>query len=38
MRDVPVVVPVHQTFYGATEFTVRDPAGYLITVAQFAKQ
>lgn len=36
MKDVPMVSPVHQTFYGATEFTVKDPAGHLITFAQFA--
>lgn len=36
MTGVPMVSPVHQTFYGATEFTVKDPAGHLITFAQFA--
>jgi uncharacterized glyoxalase superfamily protein PhnB len=36
MKGVPMVSPVHQTFYGATEFTVKDPAGHLITFAQFA--
>ncbi len=38
MKGVPMVVPVHTTFYGATEFTVKDPAGHLITFAQFAQQ
>ncbi len=38
MQGVPVALPVHQTFYGATECTVQDPAGHLITFAQFAKQ
>lgn len=37
MRDVPKVAEVHKTFYGATEFTVKDPAGHLITFAQFGK-
>lgn len=36
MKGAPVVVPVHKTFYGATEFTVKDPAGHLITFAHFA--
>jgi len=36
MRDVPVVSPEHKTFYGSTEFTVKDPAGHLITFAHFA--
>jgi uncharacterized glyoxalase superfamily protein PhnB len=35
MNGVPVVSPVHKTFYGATEFTVKDPAGHLITFAHF---
>src|SRR5438270_733172 len=30
MKDVPKVADVHKTFYGATEFTVKDPAGHLI--------
>ena len=38
MTGVPMVLPVHKTFYGATEFTVKDPAGHLITFAQFAAQ
>lgn len=37
MKGVPVVAPVHKTFYGSTEFTVKDPAGHLITFAHFAK-
>jgi len=37
MGDAPVVAPIHKTFYGATEFTVKDPAGHLITFAQFGK-
>lgn len=36
MQGAPVILPVHQTFYGATEFTVTDPAGHLITFAQFS--
>jgi len=37
MKGVPMVAPVHKTFYGSTEFTVKDPAGHLITFAQFGK-
>ncbi|HYL38265.1 MAG TPA: VOC family protein [Bryobacteraceae bacterium] len=37
MKGVPMVAPMHRTFYGSTEFTVKDPAGHLITFAQFAK-
>jgi uncharacterized glyoxalase superfamily protein PhnB len=37
MKGVPVVAPVHKTFYGSTEFTVKDPGGHLITFAQFGK-
>jgi hypothetical protein len=29
-------LPMHKTFYGATEFTVKDPAGHLITFAHFS--
>jgi len=36
MSGAPTIVPVHKTFYGATEFTVTDPAGHFITFAQFA--
>jgi len=35
MAGAAVVAPIHTTFYGATEFTVKDPAGHLITFAQF---
>ena len=37
MMDLPKVADVHQTFYGATEFTVNDPAGHLLTFAQFSQ-
>jgi uncharacterized glyoxalase superfamily protein PhnB len=37
MKGVPTVAPTHKTFYGSTEFTVKDPAGHLITFAQFGK-
>jgi uncharacterized glyoxalase superfamily protein PhnB len=37
MADAPIMAPIHKTFYGATEFTVKDPAGHLITFAQFGK-
>ena len=36
MEGAPLVSPVHKTFYGSTEFTVKDPAGHLITFAHFA--
>jgi uncharacterized glyoxalase superfamily protein PhnB len=36
MHGIAIVLPVHKTFYGATEFTVKDPAGHLVTFAQFA--
>jgi catechol 2,3-dioxygenase-like lactoylglutathione lyase family enzyme len=35
MDGAPVLKAVHKTFYGATEFTVQDPAGHIITFAQF---
>ena len=38
MDGIPLVTPVHQTFYGATEFSVKDPGGHLITFAHFAPQ
>jgi uncharacterized glyoxalase superfamily protein PhnB len=34
-EGAPVVSPMHATFYGTKEFTVKDPAGHLITFAQF---
>lgn len=37
MKGAPMVMPVHRTFYGSTEFTVKDPAGHLITFAHFEK-
>jgi uncharacterized glyoxalase superfamily protein PhnB len=38
MEGAPLVAPVHTTFYGSTEFTVKDPAGHLITFAEFGKR
>jgi lactoylglutathione lyase len=38
MQGAPMVSGVHRTFYGATEFTVKDPAGHLITFAHFDPQ
>jgi uncharacterized glyoxalase superfamily protein PhnB len=35
MQGAPIVVPAHKTFYGSTEFTVKDPAGHFITFAYF---
>jgi len=37
MKGAPIVAPVHKTFYGSTELTVKDPGGHLITFAQFGK-
>ena len=37
MQGAPVVAARHKTFYGADEFTVKDPAGHFITFAQFAE-
>jgi uncharacterized glyoxalase superfamily protein PhnB len=37
MQGAGMVTPVHKTFYGSTEFTVTDPAGHLITFAQFGE-
>ena len=31
-----VIIPVRTTFYGAKEIGVKDPAGHLITFAEFA--
>jgi uncharacterized glyoxalase superfamily protein PhnB len=35
IKGAEVVVPVRTTFYGAKEIGVKDPAGHLITFAQF---
>jgi uncharacterized glyoxalase superfamily protein PhnB len=35
MKSVEVVMPVRTTFYGAREIGVKDPAGHVITFAQF---
>jgi uncharacterized glyoxalase superfamily protein PhnB len=37
MNGAPVVAARHKTFYGADEFTVKDPAGHFLTFAQFAQ-
>jgi hypothetical protein len=37
MKDLPKIVEVHKTFYGSTEFTVKDPGAHFITFAQFGK-
>lgn len=36
MQGAEVVSAVHATFYGSKEFTVKDPAGHVVTFAQFA--
>jgi uncharacterized glyoxalase superfamily protein PhnB len=37
MNGAPIVAERHKTFYGADEFTVKDPAGHFLTFAQFAE-
>jgi uncharacterized glyoxalase superfamily protein PhnB len=34
-KGADVVAPVHTTFYGSKEITVKDPGGNIITLAQF---
>ena len=36
VKGAEIVRPVRTTFYGATEITIKDPAGHYITFAQFA--
>jgi len=35
MEGAAVVMPVRRTFYGAKEIGIKDPAGHIITFAQF---
>ena len=35
LKGVPVVMPVRTTFYGAREIGVKDPAGHVVTFAQY---
>jgi uncharacterized glyoxalase superfamily protein PhnB len=35
MDGVEVLTPEHHTFYGSREFAVEDPAGHVVTFAQF---
>ena len=35
IKGAEVVVPVRTTFYGAKEIGVKDPAGHLVTFAEF---
>ncbi|GJG87171.1 hypothetical protein tb265_23520 [Gemmatimonadetes bacterium T265] len=37
MAGAPVVKPRHTTFYGSTEFYVREPGGNTVGFAQFAR-
>jgi len=37
-RGSEVVIPERTTFYGAREIGIRDPAGHILTFAQFAAQ
>ena len=34
-KGAPVIMPLRTTFYGATEIAVKDPAGHVVTFAQF---
>ena len=38
LKGADIVIPVRKTFYGATEIGVRDPAGNVITFAEFGEQ
>ena len=35
LKGVPVVMPMRTTFYGAREIGVKDPAGHVVTFAQY---
>jgi uncharacterized glyoxalase superfamily protein PhnB len=35
LKGVPVVMPLRTTFYGAKEIVVKDPAGHIVTFAQY---
>lgn len=35
-KGAPVVKPRHETFYGSTEFYIKDPAGNTVGFAQFS--
>lgn len=37
-KDSKVVSDLKVTFYGATEFTIEDPDGYLLTFAEFPEE
>jgi len=34
-KGTPVIVPKRTTFYGSTEIGIQDPAGHVVTFAQF---
>lgn len=36
IKGAEIVMPVRTTFYGATEISIKDPAGHFVTFAQFA--
>lgn len=38
LGDVPVVIPLRKTFYGAKEIGVREPGGNVITFAEFEER
>ena len=35
IQGAPVIVPKRTTFYGSTEIGIQDPAGHVVTFAQF---
>ena len=38
LEGIPLVMPRRQTFYGADEIIVREPAGNAVTLAQFGAE
>jgi len=38
VKGSEIVMPKRKTFYGSTEFGVKDPAGHFVTFAEFRKQ
>ncbi|HKF01222.1 MAG TPA: VOC family protein [Candidatus Sulfotelmatobacter sp.] len=38
VKGAEVYMPKRQTFYGSTEIGIQDPAGHLVTFAEFAAQ
>ena len=38
LRGIDYIIPKRQTFYGATEVIVREPAGHIVAFAQMNTQ